>query len=226
MAESVETWLDRVTRVVDENATHTAKIILTNSDRSMVLETWEGPFQGERAQPLSQMSQDIAAVIESYVEEWSKQRHQVCLIALDAEGGERSTKILSFTGRQAKTSAGIMGGIDGQFESTTRAAMAVWEATMKASHTQIAVLSRTVEQQQEEIMQLLRIQREEEQLKLIEHAGGSDVLDKLSDAAAENMGGILELVSAFARSQGKRKAAESAGKAAGSVTVTSPTIKD
>jgi hypothetical protein len=154
MAETTEAWLIRQLREVDEDGRRCVSILLQVGDAMRVLDSWHAPLREAEGGPGPKvLAETIEEVIAAAAEEWpAKKRHQVQLIAIDNNGAERGSKLISVTGKsQTATGAHLAS------ESVAHAgAMQMHVATMKtlmdACNSQVYTQQKTIEMLQANLL--------------------------------------------------------------------------
>ena len=197
MAQTIEQWLERVTRQVDEDGAHTRRILLAAADGGMTWETWEGPF-GESSDgiPIASLATEIEDVANSLAEEWPKRRHQILLIAQDKDGSERSRFPKSIMGKAANATNAVMGGQHAALDSIMNSFAETMKNLLGQANSQLNVQGRRIEQDSEHITQLIDVIRAHKEQEIInmQETGTQDAMQKLLEAAAEQGPGLLELL--------------------------------
>jgi hypothetical protein len=197
MAETIEQWLNRCTRVVDEDGASTRKITLVTADGGTVWETWEGPFGSQQGgMPLADLAKEMTDCIDGLAEEWSKKRHTILLIALAADGTERSRHLKAVMGKVQGGSNAMMGGTHASVDTVLLSLAETMKTVLNIANANMNMIQAAREKDQEHIagMQSLIIANKEKEMITVEQ--NSDSMSRLVDMLTENAGPLLELMTA------------------------------
>lgn len=112
MAESLEAFLERALRTVEESGKSTRAIRLTVAETGETFERWDSPLTKEAGGPgPAKLAEDIEDLIRSYAESFpAKSQVQMAIIAEDGEGSAKSRHIRTVRGTNQEAKRSILGG--------------------------------------------------------------------------------------------------------------------
>jgi hypothetical protein len=146
MAETLESWITRQLKVVDEDGRATAQILLQAGDGGQVWDRWDKPLRSEEGGP---GPHDLATLIDEVIngaaEEWpAKKSHQVMLTALDGNGAERGRWVKSVKGKSQTASGSMLASESVQHASAMQMHVETMKVLLGASNHQVALQQQTI----------------------------------------------------------------------------------
>jgi len=143
MAETIEMWLTRQLRDVEEDGKETATIQLVAGDANSVLDRWDKPLRHSEGGPkIRELTELIQEIISSNAETWSAKRtHAVTVIALDGHGIERARYPLQVRGKSQSAQANMNASESVQHASAMQAHVETMRTLLGAATHQNQLLS-------------------------------------------------------------------------------------
>ena len=219
MAETLESFLDRQLRVVDESGKNTRTIRLCVADTGETFERWDSPLRVEEQGPgAERLAHDIEELVRGYAETFpAKSRVQMKIVAEDGEGSARGIHVKTVAGTNQDAKRSILGG-DTSLAEGARIHVETTRHLMNSMVSHINLLSQHNLQQMQQNQQLM-LMLANERLEAAQNVDDSkaqqeqmmDILGRLSQGA----GPLVQLiVDGMVKNGADRAAAQAAANAA------------
>lgn len=147
MAETLEAWLTRQLRTVEEDGKCTCQLLLQAGDGGQVWDRWDMPLRQEEGGPGAYaLSTLISEVIDGAAEEWPASRmHQVMVTALDRSGGDRGRWVKSVKGKSKTASHTMLASESVQHAAAMQAQVETTKVLLAACNNQIMMQQATID---------------------------------------------------------------------------------
>lgn len=198
MAESLEAWITRQLRLVEESGKSTRAFRLCAADTGKTWERFDSPLRLEEEGGLgpAKLAEEMELVIRNTSEEVpARTTFQVSVVAEDGEGLERATFVKSVRGRSTTANGAILGGEHMHLAQAGQVHTEITKSLLGMQHTVNASLQKQNERQTEQINFLIETLTEKRIEKALnDEEQKEDVAEKMTHALSEQVGPLMEMV--------------------------------
>lgn len=147
MAESLEMWMGRMLRDVDEDGCQTASIHLQAGDGGQTWDRWDKPLrESENGPGPAALAHLIEEVISNAAEDWpAKKDHLVMLVALDGNGNDRGRWSKHIKGRSKTANVTMLASESVQHASAMQMHTETTKTLLGSANHQIQLQHKTIE---------------------------------------------------------------------------------
>jgi len=200
MSEPLDRWLRRQLPTVDQDGSGVARLELTAGDGGAVFDSWLGPWGSEA--DIEKLSGVILETVAALAEAWpSGKRHLVILTALDGQREVRARWQHLEPGKSKTAGGTLMSGPEAALSSIVQQFAETTKNLLGTSNVQIAVQSKTIEQQAEHIHALHELLREKHLAEVTSREEGNAVARDLLGQLGEHAPALIELAAQYLKTK-------------------------